>query len=267
MSSRLYQFSGTTLGAIEWCDSSQQRTLVADSWRVEDAQVVALDRHRQRFTNSALGCGLNHDHLNNFWDAVIDELPRQGSWFPRVEVVDTAGGPTLRYRERPAPDWLDTVTLAPGASDPRTSPLTKGPDLEALMALRRSVGDVGATEALILSPEGCLVEGAYSTIALWRQGTGALSVVSPKLPRIPSVTESVLRDIATARGIQILEEHLTLADCEGAEVWVLSALHGLRLATALHGVDSLETAPDRRNEWQRAWWERRVKLPDNSEQS
>jgi len=261
MSSRLYQFSGTALGAIEWCDSSHQKTLVADSWRVEDGCAVALDRHRSRFTHSATALGLDYAVVSNFWAAVLDALPREGSWFPRVEVVHTAGGPTLRYRERQAPDWLDSVTLAAGANDPRTTPLTKGPDLEALMALRRSVGDVGATEALILSPEGHVIEGAYSTVVAWTKGSDALSVVGPAWPRIPSVTESVLLDIAHTRGIEVTDATLSLESLEGAEIWILSALHGIRVATEFHNGPEIIQIPGRRDEWHRAWWASRGTLP------
>lgn len=258
MSSRLYQFSGTSLGAIEWCDSSQHRTLVADSWRVEDGSAVALDRHRSRFTKSATEVGIDQAVVSRFWAAVIEALPREGSWFPRVEVVHTAGGPTLRYREREAPHWLDTVTLAAGSTDPRTTPLTKGPDLEALMALRRSVADVGATEALIVSPEGHVIEGAYSTVMVWTKGSDALSVVGPPWPRIPSVTESVLLDIAHTRGVEVTEKTLTLDSLAGAEIWILSALHGIRGATEFHGGPEITQQPGRRDEWQRAWWASRA---------
>lgn len=260
MSSRLYHFSGTTLGAIEWCDSSDQKTLVADSWRVEDGHIVAIDRHRHRFMSSATELGLDESLVSGFWAAVVEALPRTGSWFPRVEVSHTAGGPTLRYLEREAPDWLDTATLAPATYDPRTTPLRKGPDLEALMALRRSVAEVGATEALILSPDGCVIEGAYSSVMLWRKDNNGVSVVSQEFPRIPSVTESVLREIADERGVPVTEERVTLEDCEGAEVWVVSALHGIRLATAVHGGPHLETSRARRDQWQNAWWSRRAHL-------
>ena len=258
MSSRLYQFSGTALGAIEWCDSSLQKTLVADSWRCADGQSVALERHRERFTGSAATAGLDDAVVSRFWAAVIEALPREGSCFPRVEVVATSGGPTLRYREREAPEWLDTVTLAPGTHDPRTHPLIKGPDLEALMALRRSVANVGATEALILSPDGSVIEGAYSTMMVWPKDSAALSVVGPAWPRIPSVTESVLLDIARTRGVDVTKKTMTLDSLEGAEIWILSALHGIRVATELHGGPEIALQPGRRDDWHRAWWASRT---------
>ena len=267
MSSRLYQFSGTALGAIEWCDSSHQKTLVADSWRVDDGSAVGLDRHRSRFTNSATALGVDSAVVSSFWAAVIEAVPREGSWFPRVEVVHTAGGPTLRYRERVAPDWLDTVALAAGATDPRTTPLTKGPDLEALMALRRSVADVGATEALIVSPEGHVIEGAYSTVMVWMKGSDALSVVGPAWPRIPSVTESVLLDVARIRGIEVTARTLSLESLEGAEIWILSALHGIRVATEFHNGPEIVQLPGRRDDWHRAWWDLRTPLASQEIQS
>lgn len=258
MSSRLYQFSGTHLGAIEWCDPVGTHALVADSWRMESGKSVALDRHWRRFSTSALNTGLDDDVLRAFWVAVREALPPEGSWFPRIEVVATSGGPTLRYREREAPAWTDTVSLARADHDPRSSPLTKGPDLEKLMALRRSVEDVGASEALIVSPGGVIIEGAYSTVVAWKAGADFLSVVGAQWARIPSVTESVLRDIAKARGVGVAEGNLSVDDLDGAEVWILSALHGIRVATGFHNGPHLGAAAGRRDDWQAAWWATRA---------
>jgi branched-subunit amino acid aminotransferase/4-amino-4-deoxychorismate lyase len=258
MSSRLYRFSGQHLGEIEWCDPARDQVLVADSWRVESGEAVALARHQDRFNASAMSVGLGEEILTTFWVAVRQIIPAEGSWFPRVEVVATPGGPALRYREREAPDWLSNAILAVGATDPRTSPLTKGPDLEALMALRRSVANSGASEALILSPAGVIIEGAYSTVMVWREGRSDLSSVAATWPRIPSVTESVLQDIAQEQGISVVEESLTMADLEGAEVWIISALHGIRRATAIVGGPELASTPGRREAWQELWWQTRT---------
>ena len=260
MSTRLFSFSGEALGAIEWCDPVAGETLVADSWRVESGEAVALDRHRDRFFSSAYQHGLDRTRLHSFWDAVIAAIPREGSWFPRVEVVATPGGPTLRYRERPAPEWLSEAVVASAEHDPRTTPLTKGPDLEVLMALRRSVAPTGATEALILSPEGTIIEGAYSTIVVIPRGSEELRVVPRSVPRIPSVTEAVIRDIAAQRGVPVVEAPLALAGLEGSDLWVLSALHGIRIATDFPGGPALSPASARRSEWQELWWKTRHPL-------
>ena len=261
MSTRLFSFSGEALGAIEWCDPVAGETLVADSWRVESGEVVALSRHRTRFCDSARQHGLDSAALDAFWDLVIAAIPREGSWFPRVEVVATPGGATLRYRERPAPDWLSEAVVASAEGDPRTTPLTKGPDLDALMALRRSVAHTGATEALIVSPEGTIVEGAYSTIVMIPPGGQELRIVPRTVPRIPSVTEAVITDIAAQRGVAVVEAHSALHECEGSDLWVLSALHGIRVATGFPGGPRLSPDMARRVEWQAMWWKTRERLP------
>ena len=261
MSTRLFSFSGEALGAIEWCVPGAGETLVAESWRVESGEAVALSRHRTRFCDSAIKHGLDSATLDAFWDLVMATIPREGSWFPRVEVGATPGGPTLRYRERPAPEWLSDAVVARAEHDPRTTPLTKGPDLDALMALRRSVAHTGATEALIFSPEGTIVEGAYSTIVMIPPGGHELRIVPRTVPRIPSVTEAVITDIATRRGVAVVEAHSTLNDCEGSGLWVLSALHGIRVANGFPGGPQLSADMARRDEWQARWWETREPLP------
>jgi len=256
MSSRLYQFSGEALGAIDWCGPHSGETLVADSWFVDEGRSVALNRHHARFVESAVQkAGLDHALVAAFLAAVTEAIPRQGAWFPRIEVANTRGGATLRYRERSAPDREATVSLAVGDRDPRTSPHHKGPDMEALMALRASVSALGATEALIVSPTGQLIEGAYSTVVWWGPGCQHLSVVPSATPRIPSVTESVVVDIAHQRGLAVQEETVTMSELEGAEVWILSALHGIRHTS--HIVEGPKVNPDttRRDEWQQAWWD------------
>jgi branched-subunit amino acid aminotransferase/4-amino-4-deoxychorismate lyase len=128
------------------------------------------------------------------------------------------------------------------------------------MAFRKSVSSLGATEALVVSPTGVLIEGAYSTLVIWRKNSHHLSVVPAEFARIRSVTESVITDIATARGIPVKQEALRVEDLEGSEVWVLSALHGIRLATHIVDGPTLATHPSRRDEWQEAWWASRGTL-------
>jgi branched-subunit amino acid aminotransferase/4-amino-4-deoxychorismate lyase len=260
MSTRLFSFSGAALGAIDWCDPVAGETLVADSWRVESGQAVALERHQRRFFASAEKHGLEAATLSTFWGTVIAAIPLEGSWFPRVELVATAGGPTLRYRERPAPAWLSEAVVAVAEHDPRTTPLTKGPDLDVLMALRRSVAHTGATEALIVSAEGDIIEGAYSTVVVIPPGGHELLVVPPSVPRIPSVTEAVITEIAQARGMPVVEAPIALGALEGADLWILSALHGIRITTDFPGGPRLSPDIARRDQWQAQWWATRHNL-------
>jgi len=260
MSQTLFQFSGERLGVIEWCDPARGDTLVADSWLVVDGHAVATDRHRRRFVEACARHGLGDSSVAGFFESVLAHIPREGEWFPRVELVQTPGGPTLRYRERSAPNRLSTAVLALAHHDPRTSPMVKGPDLESLQALRARVAEVGATEAVIATRDGVLVEGAYSTLVVWPAGADAMVLPPAALPRIASVTESVLRDLAREWAIEVTEAPTRVDDLEGAEVWVISALHGIRLVTEFVGGPALATGRARSEAWFQAWWDRRSPL-------
>lgn len=264
MSHALYQFSGERLGAIEWCDPVRGATLVADSWLVDQGHAVGLELHLERFTSSCRPHGVDDAVVRSFLDAVLERIPREGAWFPRVELVSTPGGPTLRYRERVAPERLETAVVKVAGVDPRTQPSTKGPDLDALLALRSQVAPSGANEALIQNDSGVLVEGAYSTLIMWPPDHDQMIIVPPSLPRIPSVTESVLRDIAGERQVTVVERGMRALELEGGGLWVVSALHGIRLVSAIVG--GPELSPDRghRDRWQTWWWACRRHLSPNT---
>jgi branched-subunit amino acid aminotransferase/4-amino-4-deoxychorismate lyase len=261
MSVRLFGFTGERLGALDWCDPVRGETLVADSWRVENAEAVAFEWHQERFSRSVRErADITTGSLDKFFTEVRAHIPHSGSWFPRIELAHTPGGPTLRYRERPAPQWNPEVALKVAPHDPRTTPLTKGPDLEALMAVRVAVGDPATTEALIVSPEGLVQEGAYSSIMVWPEDSEEAFIVPRDTPRIPSVTEAVVVELAQERNISVVERSLTVSDLADSEVWILSAVQGIRLATTLVNGPELSHKPGRRVEWQSAWWSRRAPL-------
>ena len=181
-------------------------------------------------------------------------LPTEGSWFPRIEAVDTPGGATLRYRERPAPPWSSEVVIARAPNDPRRFPHTKGPDLEALLALRTQVAPLGATEAIITTADDLLVEGAYSSLMIWLAGNDFPTVIPPTTPHLPGITEAVLTDYARSAGIPVAAEDVSVSNLEGAEVWILSALQGIRVATGFVEGPPLSMVPGRQEFWQEAWW-------------
>ena len=145
------------------------------------------------------------------------------------------GGPTLRYRHRVAPELTSEAILASTSQDPRTHPLVKGPDLEALLRLRSNVAPLGATEAVILDAQGAIVEGAYSSVVVWTSGSDVLTIVPRSTPRLPGITELVVLDIARREGVSVEERTLFHQDLDNATVWILSALHGIRQATDLGG--------------------------------
>jgi len=203
--------------------------LLADSWRVTDGTAIGLHHHRDRFLASAAGLLGEPTEAQAFWAAALELLPGEGDWFPRIEVRSRPEGAQFSVHVRPTPPTTTEVVVATAPHDPRIQPRIKGPDLESLLRLRALVQPSGAGEAIILSPTAEIVEGAYSSLVWWRNGV--LHCVEASVPRIPSVTERVLLDAARGDGVTVRAALAHPADLEGAELWVLSALHGVRVAT------------------------------------
>jgi len=231
--------------------TSSGDVLVADSWLVLDGAVRALDVHRDRFTSSVSATGLvADDDVASFWDTVVDVLPRDGAWFPRVELVrgGAAGEPELRARVRSAPARTRSVRVATATHDPRTSPLVKGPDLVALGDLRSEAAAGGAEEAVIVSPEGHVVEGAWSSLVWWRGDS--LCTPADDLPRLPGVTSRTVLTLAAVLGVDVLHDRTTPGELDGAEIWSLSALHGVRIVSGWVDGPSPAEQPGRLATWQ-----------------
>lgn len=228
--SAIYRWRSPRLEVLDYCDMAETSVLVADSFLVDENRTLALDLHRRRFTDAAAHHVAISD-VDAFWRASLALVPASGAWFPRLELQDRAGSRQLVYRHRPAPARSRSVVLAtaPGA-DLREHPTIKGPDLVAMARLRQLVRPLGADEAVILSPDGHVVEGAYSALLWWRGDV--LVAPSPGLARIDSVTERSVLTLATALGVEVHHDSVTPTDLDGLEVWALSALHGIRIVTS-----------------------------------
>ncbi|GAA1734928.1 aminotransferase class IV [Microcella frigidaquae] len=249
----LHAWTSTGWRTVDWCDPHEGRMLVADSWRVREGRVRGLEQHRARFLGAVAD---RHPDAEAAVDAALALIPRTGDWFPRIELRERATGPdagqagtALALRLRPTPPTRSTAVLATAPHDPRRHPLVKGPDLDALQRLRVVVQPCGADEAVIVDAHGCIVEGAYSGLLWWRGAT----LVQPDeaLARIPSVTVSLVLEAARAAGVPVASERITPAGLADCEVWVLSALHGLR--TAISWVDGPSLAAPTRAEDGRRW--------------
>ena len=236
--SSIFRWDGDQLSLLDYCDMSLSVIVAADSWFVTGGRALALDLHRSRFLASA-------PEAAAFWDAVIAAIPREGDWFPRVELHE----PTrMILRLRSAPERTRSVTLATwSGADPRQVPMVKGPDLERLQAVRTTVQPSGADEAVILSPDGYVVEGAYSALLWWRGDI--LCGPLDELARIDSVTARSVLTLARALGIDTHEEAVTPAELDGVELWALNALHGIRIVTSWIDGPALAERPGRLAQW------------------
>ncbi len=236
-------WTGGRLVAADDSDLAETSIVVADSWLVTDGSSLALTAHRERFLATAGPTA--GPAAADFWAAAIAVIPTDGDWFPRVE---SRSDGRLVLRLRPAPERQRSVVLATWTgADPWTQPLVKGPDLERMLGVRRSVAAVGAGEAVLLSPDGYVVDGATSALLWWRGEI--LCGPLHEFERVDSVTARSVLTLATALGIETHDEAVTPAELDGTELWALNALHGIRIATAWVGGPPLAEQPGRLTLW------------------
>jgi branched-subunit amino acid aminotransferase/4-amino-4-deoxychorismate lyase len=272
----IYRWQSGKLEPRDDCDIAPASILAADSWLVVDGTALALGLHRTRFSDAAAELAERHGRaaevedleVDQFWDAAISRIPRDGDWFPRVELRVQHDAAELLLRMRPSPERSRSLRLATFVGrDPRTEPWIKGPDLEAMTRLRTEAQLHGADEAVLLGridgsvddgvddgvdgsvdgQNGCVAEGSTTALAWW---TGeALCVPSLELPRIDSVTLRSVLALATATGVDVLHDAVAPDALEGCEVWALNSLHGIRIVT--EWVDGPATAelPGRLEVW------------------
>ncbi|MHB1172737.1 MAG: aminotransferase class IV [Lacisediminihabitans sp.] len=244
----IYRWHDGELELLDYCDMTEMSLEVADSWLVTDGAALALELHRTRFLDSIRLRGFVLPEASAFWDAAVAAIPREGDWFPRVELQSRGGAPRLVFRLRNAPERARSVVLAthPG-EDPRTAPTIKGPDLGAMLRIRTEAQQRGAGEAVLLSPLGFVVEGAYSALLWWRGEV--LCAPAPEFERIDSVTARSVLTLATALGVDVYYEAVTPAELDGLELWTLSALHGIRIVTAWIDGPTTAEEPGRLAKW------------------
>jgi branched-subunit amino acid aminotransferase/4-amino-4-deoxychorismate lyase len=201
---------------------------VMDSWLVENGRVRALSAHIHRFSSACermaavpVGCSAE------FVRAAVRRVPGAGRWFPRVELVAVRDAPQLELWIRPASRRGGAVRLWISAEpDRRVHPSIKGADLDHLATLRLSAACAGADEALILSTDGRVREGASTSILWWRRD--ALCAPPETSEILPGVTRAVILGLAAEHGVRIEIEELTPQQLAGLEVWAVNALHGIR---------------------------------------
>ena len=202
---------------------------VADSWLVDEGNVRGLARHLERFARSITD-EVTTSQLPQFFDAVRQTLPRTGSWFPRIEYrADQPVGERLFLRIREAPERSEFCKFwTLDEPDPRSTPLIKGPDLSLCQKLRRMANLHGADEAVLLA-DGYIADGALSAIVWWHNDV--LHAPDETTPWLPSITREFVFELAEQAGFETKTVRAKPENLEGAEVWSLSSLQGIRGVT------------------------------------
>jgi branched-subunit amino acid aminotransferase/4-amino-4-deoxychorismate lyase len=239
----------------EWIDppnnSNPLEVVAADSFVVDQGKVIGYDRHLSRFAEAITDAGFSLEaELAEFISHCEMWIPREGRWFPRFDLVASPEGHYFRYHHRLAPAQQETASLIVAPSDTRLVPHRKGPDLERMGDLRWWAYSRGAQEALILSPDGIVVEGAYSAIAVIDHDSNEFAITPKSFRRVPSITEGIVCGLVDEAGLSVVQKNHTIAQLEGKEVWVLSALHGIRIATDIAGGPSLAIDESRQHHFQ-----------------
>ncbi len=247
---------------LEWDDSAGKLTpsvqpaidpTIIDSWLVDGGRTRGLARHIDRFSTSCYEIsGPQQSTVRSFMTAALAVVPLKGRWFPRVELRPSCPN-MLAIRVRPAPAISTSarVWIVDHNLSDRT-PHLKGPDLAMLGMLRQEAHSVGADEAILLGPDGRILEGAANSIMWWRGNV--LCTTPPDGQVLPGITRKWILELARARGETIRYESAPPsgpAGLDGLETWLTNALHGIRPVTEWIGSQIQPGQPLHAPSWSR----------------
>jgi len=216
-----------TAGELKPSPALDSDVLIADSFLVVDGRVRSLNLHTDRFTRAIeLKYPELTQNLPQFFQAAWQQMPRTGRLFPRLE-LRAEQEPTLSLVVREAPAQLGPATLwTYPEPDPRLDLTVKGPELALGAELRAQAQSLGADEAILLTNEGEISEGALSSLVWWRGDL--LCAPGNEIPWLESVTRTEIFTVAESMNIKTRFEHVTPEDLVGLELWLLSSLQGIR---------------------------------------
>ncbi len=240
-----YRFQNNKFSPFEENPATEVLLRVADSLLIEDGRVRSLGEHLKRFETWVLAEDSSMaSQLPKFFEAVIKLLPRKGRWFPRLEYHGEVEAPDrLFLRLRQAPEKIQTVSLwTYPEPDPRINPTVKGPDLSLCQQLRRHANMNGADEAVILSTDGYVSEGALSSLVWWRQDT--LCSSNEETSWLESITRKEVFSIAEQMGLETRLEKVKPEELADLEIWALSSLNGIMPVRSWIGVSSSFPSPN-----------------------
>lgn len=208
--------------------------------RLYQGRPFALAEHYDRLERSAASLELPVERtaLEGEVSALLEAFgPEEG----QLRLVITRGGRRLAFTE-PLPPQEDTVTLASVTYSP-TMILTgvKSLSYAANMQATRMAKSRGADEAILVRPDGIVLEAPTSTV-FWVSPEGGL--------RTPSIGSGILESITRAqlaRELHVEEGEYAFEDLYGAhEAFLASTVREVQPVTAINGRE-LPEAPGPRS--------------------
>lgn len=235
---------------------------ILDSYLIKDGRVIGREAHEYRFSLGAREAGFDQWDIEAFLLRVRDELPDEGTYFPKIEAG--AEG-RLRWQLRHPPVLRNTTELyLPSEQDGRVQPRVKGPDYDYLQQLRERARAAGADDA-VLHRNGKVLEAANASImffpgwvaksvdagadtAAGENADGATDITGgaehataeDKIVLLPPEQAQVLASVTANSSVSILHDAgwqvhrgvLSLAEALQTPAWVGSSLHGWTRLTA-----------------------------------
>ena len=200
--------------------------------KLYDNRPFALADHLDRLGRSAEGIFLEWDR-DAFEDEIADLLDGNRQHDAELRLILTRGGRRIGIIEPPH-DFQHGVALSSVEYQP-TIVLTglKTLSYEANMTATRMAQRDGADEALLVEPDGTVLEAPTSTI-FWVDGDGALHTPALGAGILASITRDRIMKIAP---VEESDEYKLKDVQDASEVFLASSLREVQGVASLDGLD------------------------------
>jgi len=206
-----------------------------ETMRAYGGRAFRLQEHLDRLCAGAAELGFASPEREHMVRAVEEALAAAGLDDASVRLTLTPGitssSPTLvvlvRPLSLPPPERYASgcVAVSVPAAQVGDTPLRRVKSLNFLDKLlaQRAAAEKGAHEAILVDPDGCVVEGAMRNIFAVIGG----ELVTPPLSRgfLPGITRAAVLEIAEKQGLRACERDLPLCElCAADECFLTSSL-------------------------------------------
>jgi branched-chain amino acid aminotransferase len=204
--------------------------------RLYHGRPFALGEHLDRLERSAAAIELPIDRAT-FEQEIAALLAEFGDHEAQLRLVATRGGRRLAFTEN-LPDYADreaitvaTVTYAPTQILNGVKSLSYAANMQA----SRLAATRGADEAILVRPDGIVLEAPTSTV-FWVGADGRLRTPSLEVGILASITRDRL-----VRELEVEEGTFTLEDLEGAsEAFLASTVREVQAISAVNETELAE---------------------------